>query len=127
MHFWPHGGDLSRPPRLKDLKRRNPWGTGPYWDCVVFSQEEALGRFWAQWLRTTKTKLAELKEVACECWAEDSVWFSTVNENGTGPVAAAPCPSCGRRDNLRRVSEEPQHLEIPSFKPRDADFGSGVW
>jgi len=51
MIFWPHGGDLSAPPELKDLKYRRP--ARDYWESQASNKDTALPYFWVRWRRET--------------------------------------------------------------------------
>lgn len=51
MIFWPHEGDLSKPPELEDLRWRRP--SVDYWESPASNKETALASFWIKWKRET--------------------------------------------------------------------------
>lgn len=54
MIFWPHKGDLSKPPEAKDLRYRRPTDTALYWESNSSDKETARGTFWKRWHRETQ-------------------------------------------------------------------------
>jgi len=53
---WAHGGDLSQPPRIEDLRFR-PENTPHRWDSTSGSKAEALKNFLERWERETGKKV----------------------------------------------------------------------
>ena len=54
MIYWPHNGDISKPPEIEDLRYRKP--DKDYWESKAGDRRSALPNLWNRWKRETGKK-----------------------------------------------------------------------